>query len=738
MATLDAATTVDRARLASLPLFEGLAADVLDELASGMESVSVRAGEVLVRAGDPGDAMFVVTEGAFHVEIGSGGSVHVVAHLGPGDPIGEIQLVLGGTRSATVIADTDSRALRLGRDTFDAIAAASPVAFEHLVEVVTRRLRQVDLRRLLPMLLGHLDDAVLDQLETYAEWVSLARGQALFHQGDASDAWYVVASGRLEVAIAPPGGAERVVREIGRGDSVGEMSIIIDDRRTASVYAQRDSELVRFSKAAFDELLVIHPRAMRSINKLLVKRLISLGQRRVARAEQTNIAIVGVGADAPVAMVARHLARHLDQHAPTLHVDARRLDELDVMHAAVSTREGHPAWLRFSGWLEEQSVRHRYVLLESDATASVWTKQAIEHSDQVVLVANASGSPALGEIEETILARSARRARCTLVLVHEDGRAPAEVERWLASRTLDRHVHVRASREADFGRLARLLTGRALGVALGGGGARGYAHVGVLRALEELGIAVDLVGGTSMGSVIAAMYAMGLSPDEIVAANREIIAMRPFTEYTLPVTSIVASERITRASRKVFGERKIEDLWLEYLCVSANLTTAQMVVHQRGLVWQATRASGSLPGILVPVLVDGNLLVDGGVMNNLPSDLVHDRGGGPVIAVDVSTEEDLSFRYPAIPSPWQVMWNRIWPFRRARLAAPDIATILMRTVMLASVNRTRANEASADLYLRPPIERYDMLGFHKLDELVEVGHRYALERVAAWQRTSAV
>src|SRR5206468_3237468 len=118
---------------------------------------------------------------------------------------------------------------------------------------------------------------------------------------------------------------------------------------------------------------------------------------------------------------------------------------------------------------------------------------------------------------------------------------------------------------------------------------------------------------------------------------------------------------------------------------STNLTTAKMVIHERGPVWQATRASGSLPGILVPVLDDGCLLADGGVMNNLPSDLVQQRGGGEVIAVDVSTEEDLSFSYPTIPSPWQVMWNRMLPFQKSRLVSPSIATILMRTVMLASV-----------------------------------------------------
>ena len=279
----------------------------------------------------------------------------------------------------------------------------------------------------------------------------------------------------------------------------------------------------------------------------------------------------------------------------------------------------------------------------------------------------------------------------------------------------------------DFGRLARCLSGRAVGLALGGGGARGFAHVGVLRALKEAGVAIDLIGGTSMGAVVAALHAMGLDCQAMLRMAHDLfLAEKPYREFTLPMISLIRSRRLDRVVRRTYGDTRIEDLWLSYFCISTDLTAAEMVTHDRGPLWRAVRASSSLPGVFVPVVDEGHLLVDGGVMNNLPGDVMRARCGGRVIVVNVSPEQELSVPWKQFPSPWKLLWDRILRFKR-RARVPSILDVLMRTIVASSDHRAEQVKADADLYLHPPVARYGLLEFAAYEEITEAGYQYAKE-----------
>ena len=349
----------------------------------------------------------------------------------------------------------------------------------------------------------------------------------------------------------------------------------------------------------------------------------------------------------------------------------------------------------------------------------------MRQADHVLLAASAQDDPIPTAAELALdQATGPRGARRTLVLLHPDGaRRPQGTARWLAAREVDGHVHVRLDEERDFGRLARLLAGKAVGLALGGGGARGFAHIGVIRALEEAGTPIDLVGGTSMGAIIAGMHAMGLSWQEMIALNKQIIALAPFREFTLPIIAMLRTRRIERCAKLAFGDIAIEDLWLPFFCVSANLTTAQMVVHDRGPAWEATRASGALPGITVPMPTSLGLLIDGGVVNNLPGDIMRARCRGKVIVVNVSPDEDQTFALAQVPSPWVVLWSWLSPFR-VSMSVPTVLHILIRTATLASADRARAVGDAADLYLRPPVQQFGLLEFSRIGDIVQSAYVY--------------
>lgn len=269
-------------------------------------------------------------------------------------------------------------------------------------------------------------------------------------------------------------------------------------------------------------------------------------------------------------------------------------------------------------------------------------------------------------------------------------------------------------------------------LALGGGAAKGFAHIGVIKALREAKVPIDMVGGTSMGAIMAGQCAMGLSIDEMIELNARIAETKPFTEYTVPMVALLASKRIEQSARMSFGETMIEDTWINCFAVSSNLSTAEMMVHDSGPLWYATRASGALPGIIVPVVMGDHLLVDGGIINNLPGDVMRQRCGGRVIAVNVSPEEDLTVSDDGIPDAWRLFWNRMAPYK-PRINSPSITDILMRTIVLGSAHRTRQVMKDADLYLRSPIDKFGMLEFESLEQIVEAGYRHAQEQLATFK-----
>ena len=354
-----------------------------------------------------------------------------------------------------------------------------------------------------------------------------------------------------------------------------------------------------------------------------------------------------------------------------------------------------------ASWLDDQERRHDYVLYVGDRGPSAWTSRCVRQADRILLVARADAAPDPARIAARLAAFGLPHdgTRTELVLVQPpDRRTPQGTEAWLSATGLQVHHHVRRGSQPDGERLARFLTGRAVGLVLGGGGARGFAHIGVIRALREAGVPIDAIGGTSMGAVIAAQYAMGCDEAALRTLNRRTwIDANPLKDKTLPVVALLACRRLDRMVTDMFGALEIADLWLPYFCVSADLTHAEVRVHDRGAVGRAVRASMSLPGMAIPIR-DGNaLLVDGGVLNNVPADVMKKRCGGKVIAVDVTPEKDLAVSgpYPEAASGWNFLLNR------KRLELPSILAIIMRTVMLSSAHYRGRVSRDIDLLVAP-------------------------------------
>lgn len=422
--------------------------------------------------------------------------------------------------------------------------------------------------------------------------------------------------------------------------------------------------------------------------------------------------------------------------------------------------------------------------LSKDTTVnSAWTQTCISQADCLLLVGLADGSPEIGEYERFMLGMKST-ARKELVLLHTDRyTVPGSTRAWLRNRvwingghhhvqmafsngtipvnqarrtgtTIKQRVQIiqaeiqkytsRKVRETplysadtpfkgDFHRLARRLCGKSVGLVLGGGGARGIAQIGIIRALEEAGIPIDVIGGTSIGSFIGALYAKDADVVPMYGrakrfAGRMASMWRFALDLTYPSASYTTGLEFNRGIFKTFGNSQIEDFWLEYYCNTTNISKSRSEIHTSGYAWRYVRASMSLAGLLPPLCDEGSLLLDGGYVDNLTVAHMKSLGTDVIFAVDVGAiDDDTPQNFGDSLSGFWALVNRWNPFS-AHPNPPTLSEIQARLAYVSSVDALeRAKTTPGCLYMRPPIDAYGTLDFGKFDEIYEVGYKFGTE-----------
>jgi NTE family protein len=358
-------------------------------------------------------------------------------------------------------------------------------------------------------------------------------------------------------------------------------------------------------------------------------------------------------------------------------------------------------------WLNAFEAARDVVFYRGDAPDSAWTHLCVRQADKVFLLARSDR--ALPRRPLDIPAFKERDAGLPeLLLLHPTGLTRVLPEHFsLRSGLFESHHHVRAGVTDDIRRLARFVSGRAVGLVLAGGGARGYAHIGVVKALIEAGVPFDNLGGTSL--------------DELSARMRDaFVEHSPLSDFTFPLIALLRGKQVSSLLHEHFGEMCIEELPKPFFCVSSDLTSGRIHVHRSGPLWRALRASVALPGILPPVTHHGHLLVDGGVMNNLPVDVMAKQAHGPIIASDVTGELDLramDSRYGERPF-WWLLWQRM-------RGTPSIVSILMRSGTVGSEAQRRIVREQADLLFEPPLPDIGLRDWKSFDRAIAEGYAHA-------------
>ena len=526
--------------------------------------------------------------------------------------------------------------------------------------------------------LAGVDPVSIESLAAGAVHFSLPAGHLLFEAGSNPDGVYLLISGRLGVKTQLKAG---LTAEIERGELVGEAGWLLGTQRSATVVALRDSEVLLIPNAELDRVAAQSTHFSLALARLCARRL-RHSNRQEYRPKRAHIfVLVPNSIEVDIADLATRLVDELGRSGRT---------EL-VWDARATT---HTA-----SWFNGIEENNDYVVYVANWAASGWTRQCCRQADVILMAAPATGSvhPWPAGIAD---AARARGARVELALLHQGSIDAGCAANWLKTLPATQHHHL--LEPSDYSRLARLLMRRGVGLVLSGGGARGFAHLGIIRALREAKVPIDFVGGASIGAIIAAGVAMGWSDEEMqLRYRRSFVDTNPVNDYTFPLLALTRGKKVSRLLEREYGSTQIEDLRHPYFCVSANLTTGRLFEHRTGRLSYALRASVAIPGVMPPVFHEDGVLVDGAAINNLPVDVMQSHAPGFVVGCDVGADRNFGER-------------RV-----------NIFQVLMHAGIVNSASAERAQRELADVLLKPPLVNIDLLNWQAFDGAIQAGYDYA-------------
>ena len=548
-----------------------------------------------------------------------------------------------------------------------------------------------------------------------ARWFSVPAGWALFRAGETSDSIFFVLSGSFGAFKAMRDGRSEFLGHIRAGEPVGEMAMFqggididgdgIPDNvpHTSSVYALRDSEVLEISRKGFEKLVSAEPEILNAMIRLILSRLQEGNQRNRRTAPKV------------FTLVATSPSIDLELRAKAIQ---QALARFDIKTRIVTGSEGNE---KPSSFFDELEAENDIVILTSTMRDNAWYRLSMRQADRIWVVARADAKPSYPLFPEENSPAQSLKLVDVLLLHHGDDRDACRPADWLKAAGAARIFHWQGIDGESCDRLARTIAGRSVGVVFSGGGARAYAHIGVVRAIRELGIPIDFAGGASMGAVVAGCVAMGWDDDEIDYRIRKgFVETNPLGDWNIPVVGMVKGHRVDARLKEHFGNAEIGDLEMPFFAVSTNLTDGAYRVHRQGLLRRALRATIALPGILPPVVDDGEVLVDGAVLNNFPADVMRELQRGFVVGCDVARAPEGLKAKDFVNPPGFFGWVA----RHGFSAAPPIAGLLMRSGTV-SVNPNAGREL-VDVLVLPELKDIELRDWKAYDQAVEAGYTAAM------------
>lgn len=544
--------------------------------------------------------------------------------------------------------------------------------------------------------------------------VSVAKGDRLIRAGDSADALYFVLSGRFVVMAKG-----RPIAFVADGEPLGELGFFSEGARTTDVVATRDSSVLKLTRSAYDTIAKGNPDLPASILKIMAVRLskATVSSRALTPQAGRITCIAPVTGQTLPEGFARPFARALSAHLGWALID--------------HTEASGMAPDALSRWILARQAAEGHVVLLAPTLhpGNAFGETALKLADTTFLVASPAAAPPDPGLTERKILQDALDSNRHLVICRDHGAQEITGARhWLAQRPVGLHHHVALDTEADFQRLARFVTGTATGLVLAGGGAFGAAHLGAIKAMQERGIMFDMVGGTSIGSAMAAVLGMGMDPSEAIDICQDMFLRKnAMRRFTAPVYSVVDHLRLDALLQTHYGQRRIEDMPINFFAAATSMTHNDLKILRQGPVWQAVRASTSLPGLFPPMVMDdGEILVDGGLLDNVPLTEMRELKAGRnlVFNFDFGTEWRSKAAYDDLPGRMKSLGILIGLRRPLKPRFPSIFSVLVRS-MVVGARRLMSNLDLKDdiLVTLKPVPGMGFLEWKKARRQYDASHR---------------
>jgi NTE family protein len=603
-----------------------------------------------------------------------------------------------------------------------------------IVEVAQNQFHKKLLRDNLKLIFGEFDETILNTIEDKLEWLELESGDILISEGDVGDSLYFVLSGRLQASVKNENGVEKKIGEIVRGETVGEMAIYTGEPRFATVTALRNSVLVKLSKELFEEVLKEYPQVSLNVTKLVIDRF-KKNQEKNINNHLVNVCFVSSHHTLDIINIADYVYEKLSLQNNVLKVDKDFIEnEFGPIPDELTDDSGDYS-KKLIHWLNNQEALHETMIYVCDDQDEYWHTKCIRQADHIFIFVDASLDPSVSTFEMEKLSKV--NAKITLVLVHpKDTYTPENTRNWLDVRPwVNQNLHIRYQVDSDYNRLARIVSEKAIGIVLAGGGAKGFAHLGVIRALQEYGVVFDYVGGTSVGANIATANAFDRPIEEVISIIKKGALFNPSKDFNmLPILSIIKGKRlktmINIALRELSGRAAsldITDTWKNLFMVATNFTKAEESALFYGDLATAIVASSSIPGIYPPVIMDGDLYVDGGTFNNFPVDVMKNIGVNKIIGIDFMIDKNRKLLIKNMPSNFEIIQDRLFFWRKKKFRVPSLTSTIVNSTILYSTSKRNNSKNMLDFHLNPNVNKYGITAWSKFDEIVESGYTYAIE-----------
>jgi NTE family protein len=571
------------------------------------------------------------------------------------------------------------------------------------------------LTRGLSKIFGELSTSQAEEIIQLIGVQNLHAGDYLFHQGSKEKVLYIVIQGLFR-SIQENNGTSRILGDIGISEPVGEFAFFSHEPRSASVIALRDSSVMKVDEVAYTLLSKHFPSFPIELTRYILARLKKNNIQTGAGGKPKNIALIKLDDEHDVEDYTSLIKAQFGEMGTSFCIYDHSSYKKEEVAALFDHMDDHDG-LNF---------------LICDESDPAWTQRAILYSDLIILGAEFKADPRIREIEKDykLYSDDVLSKKVYLLLLHEeDDPEPTNTRRWFEGRKFDLHIHMRRFHVRDARRFCRILLHEAIGLVLGGGGAKGYAHAGALKAMMEESIEFDFVGGSSIGALVAiAITRSDFNLQEINNICREGSEHKVTSnDYDIPIISLLTGNKMRKYLKHFLGDVYIEDLWVTTFCVSTNFSAASVAIHDYGLARKYMEASAAIPGVFPPVIIDKQLHVDGGVMDNLPIEAMGTRPVKHIVAISLNSTNTREITRADIPSGRKLALSKLSGNKRTHL--PGMTSLLINSLTLSSRQRQEVNKERASFYIELNMKGFGFLDWTRWEELIEKGYLLTKEQL---------